>query len=159
MEDQDQDDQLMAELRSFFAEADPVPEQVTEFGKAALGWRHLDADLAELLTDSALEDKALGLARGTGAGVRSLTFTATELTIDVEIHADDGHRTLLGQLSPPPPAATVEIERVDDELLSADTDQLGRFRVSFPARGAIRLRVVDPERRSRVAVVTIWVTV
>lgn len=158
-EDPEKDEALMAQLRTFFAEVDPVPEQVSEFGKAALGWRHLDADLAELLSDSALEEKSFELARGTGSGARSLTFTATELTIDVEIHEDDGYRTLLGQLSPPPPAATVEVERVDDELLSADPDQLGRFRVSFPAGGQIRLRVLDRDKGSRVAVVTSWITV
>jgi hypothetical protein len=158
-EDSEKDEALMAELRTFFAQVDPAPEQVSEFGKAALGWRHLDADLAELLSDSVLEEKTFELARGTGTGARSLTFTATELTIDVEIHQDDGQRTLLGQLSPPPAAATIEVERMDDELLSADTDQLGRFRVSFPAGGQIRLRVVDRDRGSRVVVVTSWVAV
>ena len=158
-EDPEQDEQLMAELRTFFAEVDPVPEQVTEFAKAALGWRQLEAELAELLSDSAMEEESLALARGAGTRVRSLTFTATELTIDVEVYEDSGDRTLLGQLSPPPAAATIEVETVDELLLSAQTDDLGRFRARFPARGPIRLRVVDPERRSRAAVVTSWVTV
>ena len=41
-----------------FAEVDPVPPLVIETAKASLGWRRLDADLAELLSDSALEEEA-----------------------------------------------------------------------------------------------------
>lgn len=158
-DDQDKDEQLMAELRTFFADVDPVPRSVTEFGRAALGWRRLDADLAELLSDSALEEKSLALARSGGSAVRSLTFNAAELTIDVEIHSEDGNRTLLGQLSPAPRAATVEVETVDEVLLSAEADHLGRFRASFPASGPIRLRVVGPDAATPPTVVTSWVTV
>ena len=48
----DPDDTLVSELREYFARVDPVPPLVTEAAKAALGWRRLDADLAELLSDS-----------------------------------------------------------------------------------------------------------
>lgn len=148
----------MTELRNFFAEVDPEPEHVSEFAKASLGWRRLDADLAELLSDSALEEDAVALARGGEPSVRSLTFTATEVTIDVEIHHDGETPTLLGQLSPAG-NAVVEIQTVDAPPISAETDHLGRFRVSLPARGPIRLRVLDGLRRSRVTAETSWVTI
>jgi hypothetical protein len=157
-EDRERDEALMSELRAFFAEVDPVPPVVTEAAKAALGWRRLDADLAELLRDSAAEEESLALARGGEVSTRSLTFTAPQLTIDVEIREDDGSRTLLGQLSPPA-SATIEIQAVDEARVSVTADHLGRFRVSLPTGAPVRLRVMDPNRPSAAAVETSWITV
>ncbi|HET6866725.1 MAG TPA: hypothetical protein VFH80_12480 [Solirubrobacteraceae bacterium] len=151
----DPDEPLMAELRAFFAEVDPVPPLVTETAKASLGWRRLDADLAELLSDSALEEATFAGARGGEAPVRAVTFSSGPLTIDIEVHVEDQGRTLLGQLSPPE-RAKLEIQTVAEEPLSAATDQLGRFRVSLPAGGPIRLRVLGGEGH---AVETSWITV
>src|SRR5581483_11533013 len=99
----DPDEALMAELRAFFAEVDPVPPLVTETAKASLGWRRLDADLAELLSDSALEEEPFAVSRGGETPARAVTFSSAALTIDIEVHVDDAARTLLGQLSPPAP--------------------------------------------------------
>jgi len=148
----------MADLRAFFAEVDPVPPLVSETAKASLGWRRLDADLAELLSDSALEEDRYALTRGSGAPARAVTFSSGELTIDIEVHVDDPGRTLLGQLSPPAPA-TVEIQGIADEPLSADADHLGRFRIRLPAPGQIRLRVVRRDGRAGQPVETSWITV
>ena len=134
------DDELFDELRSVLRRTDPVPAKVTDFAKAALGLRRLDAELAELLEDSVL-DEAAALTRGGGA--RSLTFRSDDLTIDVEIQ--DGH--LLGQLAPPPAAATVELQSENGAVAtSADSDALGRFRLALGGEGRFRLRVVrrDP---------------
>ena len=152
----DPDEQLVAELRSFFAETDPVPPLLIETAKASLGWRRLDADLAELLNDSALEQERFALARGSGAPARAVTFSSGELTIDIEVHVDDPGRTLLGQLSPAAPA-TIEIQTIAEALFTAQADRLGRFRVRLPAGGAIRLRIVDPEGGPPVE--TSWITV
>ena len=156
-EDLDPDELLIAELRAFFAEVDPVPPLVSETAKASLGWRRLDADLAELLSDSALEEEPFALARGHGAPARAVTFSSTELTIDIEVHAEDQGRTLLGQLSPPA-AATVEIQTMADAPFSAEADRLGRFRVRLPAGGPIRLRVLGADGRVG-SVETSWITV
>jgi len=154
----DPDEALMAELRAFFAEADPVPPVVTETAKASLGWRRLDADLAELLSDSALEDESLALARGAGAPVRAVTFSSSALTIDLEVHVDDQSRTLLGALSPPA-SVELEIQTIAEAPLSATTDHLGRFRVRLPAGGPIRLRVLGGEGHTGPPVETSWITV
>jgi hypothetical protein len=157
-EEQDPDERLMAELRAFFAEVDRVPPLVIETAKASLGWRRLDADLAELLSDSALEEEAFAVTRGTGAPARSVTFSSADLTIDIEVHVDDQGPTLLGQLSPPAPA-TIEIDTTADEPLSAQADRLGRFRARLPAAGTIRLRVLGSEGRAGPPVETSWITV
>jgi hypothetical protein len=157
-ENPDRDDLMMAELRAFLAEADPVPPLVVETAKASLGWRRLDADLAELLSDSALVEEPIALSRGTEAPARSVTFSAAGLTIDIEVHPDDGGRTLLGALSPPL-AGTVEIQRMGEAPVSTDADRLGRFRVRLPAGGPIRLRVLGGEADARPPVETSWITV
>ena len=134
------DDELFEELRSVLRRTDPVPAEVTDFAKAALGWRRLDTELAELLEDSVL-DEAAALTRGGGG--RLLTFRSEDVTIDVEIQ--DGQ--LLGQLAPPPAAATVELQAEDGTVIaSAETDGLGRFRLELGGEGRFRLRVVrrDP---------------
>ena len=121
----DPNDDLLEELRGVLRRTDPVPAEVTDFAKTAFGWRRLDAELAELLEDSALESEAAALARGV-AGLRSLTFRSSELTIDVEVQPG----VLLGQLAPPPDAATIELQSENgDVVATADSDRLGRFRL------------------------------
>ena len=150
----DPDEELMDELRNILRRTDPVPPEVTEFAQAALGWRRLDADLAELLADSALEADALALARG-GDG-RWLTFKADDLSIDIEIQADGEARTLLVQFAPPL-AATVEVQSTDGTVVaSSESDDLGRFRLTLEADGHVRLRVL---REGTAPVETSWFTV
>jgi hypothetical protein len=157
-EDQDPDDRLMTELRAFFADVDPVPSLVVETAKASLGWRRLDADLAELLSDSALEEQAFALARSGEATARAMTFSSGELTIDIEVHVDDKGRTLLGQLSPPAPA-TVEVHPMVQAPVSTEADRMGRFRVRLAAGDTIRLRILGADERGDPPVETSWITV
>jgi hypothetical protein len=155
----DPDDPLVTELRTLVAHVDPVPPLVTQVAKAALGWRRLDAELAELLSDSALESEALALARGPGAPVRAVSFSAGELTIDIEIHVDGQQRTVLGQLSPPS-SAKVEIQRADDDAATVvDSDRLGRFRAQVSAGRPIRVRIVDHDRGAASAIETSWIAI
>lgn len=157
-EDPAPDELLLADLRAFFSEVDPVPPLVTETAKASLGWRRLDADLAELLSDSALEEEPFAVSRGAETPARAVTFSSAALTIDIEVHADDPARTILGQLSPPT-AATIEIQMLAEAAVSAETDRLGRFRVRLPGGGPIRLRVLRGDGRAGPAVETSWITV
>jgi hypothetical protein len=151
----DPNDDLLAELRSVIGRVDPVPPEVTEFAQAALGWRRLDADLAELLADSALEADSMALARG-GEG-RWLTFRTDDLTIDVEIQADGNARTLLGQLAPPPATATIEVQSTGGAVVaSAEGDPLGRFRLTLESEGHVRLLVL---REGAAPVETSWFSV
>jgi hypothetical protein len=141
-----EDDALLAELRAVVGQLDPVPPQVSEAAKAVLGWRRLDADLAELLADSALESELAGVRSGT-AHARSVTFAAPGLEIDVEIRRDNGRMRLLGQIEPPAPA-TVELQTEDGSTAaSAETDALGRFRLELDASpGRARLRITRQDR-------------
>jgi hypothetical protein len=151
----DPDDELLEELREVIGKVDPPPTEVTEFAKAALGWRRLDAELAELLADSALETESASAVRS-GDLARRLTFRTGDVSIDVEVRADGPVYRLLGQLAPPPAAATVEVQAGDGEIVaSARCDSLGRFRLSLEVSGRIRIRVTrgDPPA---VALETSW---
>jgi hypothetical protein len=141
MDDRDErDEALIEQLRDAFR-ADAVPTDVTEAAKAALTWRRIDAELAELLSDSAL-DAEPALARG-AALVRSVSFSAGSTIVDLEIHQDGTGRTLLGQLSPST-ASTIEIQRAEgDGPAPARSDSLGRFRIALDGGGTIRLRLTD----------------
>lgn len=128
------DDELLATLGRALREADPVPSQVTEFAKAGYGWRTIDAELAELVFDSAVEELA---------GVRSddetrqVTFRAPGVEIEVAVLAE-GARRIIGQLVPPQPA---EIElRFNGESRSTQSDHLGRFAFHDVPTGPISLR-------------------
>jgi hypothetical protein len=157
-EHDDPDEPLVAELRDLFAQADPVPSLVTKVAKASLGWRRLDADLAELLSDSVLEAGSLAGARGGGAPVRSVSFSASAKTIDLEIHIDGQHRILLGQITPPS-RARIDIETAENATVtSVESDDLGRFRAQFSAAGRIRLVIDDgPDSSSKIE--TSWITI
>ena len=47
-----EEDKIMSLLRRGLDHSDPVPPDVTEFAKAALSWRAIDAELAALSHDS-----------------------------------------------------------------------------------------------------------
>ncbi len=151
------DDSLEQELGDLFGRADPMPETVMEAGRAALGWRRLDAELAELLADSALASEEPALARGTEAPLRSVTFGTGRRAIDLDVEARGEGRTLRGQLSPPV-QATIEVQRQDGTTLaSVRADTFGRFVVELPSAGTIRLRLSgDPQLG---AIETAWITV
>lgn len=141
MADHERDEEILADLRRLAAEVDPVPWEVTSYARAALGWRRLEADLAELHSDSVLRPTP-AFARSGEARARSVTFRADGLDIDLSIQDDDGRLVLLGQLSPPGPAR-IEVQRDDSSVAAAaDADTLGRFRVELDDGGRVRLRIV-----------------
>jgi hypothetical protein len=134
------DDELLAGLRRIFAQTYPQPESVAEFAKAALGWRDIDAELAELLSDSALETGSASLVRS-GDSPRRLTFRTETLSIEVEVQVEGDRRVLIGQLAPPAALAVeAELESGDDGP-SVGADDLGRFRLELAGAVRIRLRV------------------
>ena len=113
------DDELLARLAEAQRATESVPREFIEVGKAAFAWRNFDAELAELVYDSALEGAQLaGQIRAEQAQLRALTFTAAALTIEVEVTGE----ALLGQLVPPEagevkvitPAGEVQVEPIDD---------------------------------------------
>jgi hypothetical protein len=107
---------------------DPVPENALEMARESLAWREPDVALARLVEQSLSQPGV----RGDGLP-ELLTFTAGELTIEVEI----GDGALVGQLVPPQPARI----RVDHSHgpTWVDADALGRFSAEGISSGHLRL--------------------
>jgi hypothetical protein len=137
----DKDATTESELRSIFGHMDPVPQLLEDGARAAFTWRTVDAELAELMRDSAeAEEEAGSLVRG-GQGPRQLSFESPRLGIELEVTATGPReRRLEGQLLPPA-AATVTVERPGQDGLSVQADELGRFVLDGLRAGVVRLHV------------------
>ena len=128
------DDQMITEIGTMLEAADPIPEMVTEYAKAGYGWRDLDAELAELVFDSA--EAGLVGVRGSDT-TRQMTFRAPGVEIEVELVSNENRR-IIGQLVPPQ-ALTVEL-RHGDQTTETTSDDLGRFRFDDVPTGPVSLR-------------------
>ncbi len=144
------DDQLLEVLGRALRVADPVPAAVTEFAKAGFGWRDIDAELAELVFDSAVED-LVGVR--SESDTREVTFRAPGVEIEVAVLSEDARR-IVGQLVPPQ-SAEIEL-RYGGERRSAVSDDLGRFTFHGVPAGPISLRCVLVEGQ---AIQTDWLIV
>ncbi len=114
---------------------DPVPLSVTEAGKSAFTWLTIDAELAELVFDSA-RDELVGV-RSETMTERQLTFQTPTVEIEVMLVGDTKH--LVGQLVPPQGAAVTLITEVAS--IEVATDDLGRFDFTGVEPGRIRLQI------------------
>jgi hypothetical protein len=149
------DSELEQELRRAAARLDPVPSEVIQAALDAYSWRDFDAELAELVFDSLLDQDEATLVRGS-AGRRLVSFAVPGLTVDVEVTAAGSGRGVMGQLTPPQ-RATVEI-RHGEGIVTVAADELGRFSsVALPA-GPVSLRLTLADGDSR-PVVTDWLSI
>jgi len=148
------DDLFLEELRALAAEGDPVPERVLAAARGTFTWRTIDAELAELAYDSAVDAERL-LAVRSADTIRLLTFETSELTIELEVAAEGDHRRILGQLAPAA-VGTIELRHVGG-LLQLQTDELGRFTADDVEPGPVSLRWRGDEPGA--AVTTEWVTI
>ena len=148
------DDLFLEELRALAAEGDPVPERVLAAARGSFTWRTIDAELAELAYDSALDTERLTAVRSADTA-RLLTFEAPELTIELEVTSVEGRRRILGQLVPARPG-TIEI-RHPGGLLELQADARGRFTAEDVEPGQVSLRWRGDDAAA--AVMTEWVTI
>jgi hypothetical protein len=134
----------LAELRALVARLDPVPERLDEAARAAYTWRTIDAELAELMRDSAeiVDESELAL-RSAMAGPRMLSFETPRVAIEAEVTVTGPRsRRLVGQIIPPL-AATITLEQGGVRLDTA-ADELGRFSFDGLGAGPARLRAALP---------------
>jgi hypothetical protein len=147
------DDRLLHNLGRVIRAGDPIPEEVTLAARSAIIWRRLEADLAELLEDSATEAAVAG-TRGGATGWRALTFESpTGIAIEVEVLSDGAARTMLGQLIPAA-SGRVALRHGRTQTIST-ADEMGRFRFDGVPSGPVSLRVEHVDG----PVETGWVTI
>jgi len=129
------DDDLMAELSAAVAEERLVPADAVDDARGAFQLRAVDQEFALLtmLYDSLLDQEAL--VRGASrASVRTLTFQRGELSLEIEVTADN----IVGQVIPQQ-VAHVTLTTRQAALGSTDTDEWGSFMMPRPAVGSVRL--------------------
>jgi hypothetical protein len=143
------DDELLSRLGPVLAAVDPVPPLVTAAARSAWELRALDAELAELVRDSADESAGLAGVRGVSAP-RLLTFEVAGGSLEVEVSGSGARRRLVGQVSGAP--VTGLVLEVPGERTPWPVDEQGRFSGEAPA-GPFRLRVQLAGRE----VATSWV--
>jgi hypothetical protein len=147
------DEALLEELRGAAHRFDPPPPAVLEAARASLTWRTIDAELAALEFDSAVDQAAAAVR--SGEGPRLLTFSAPGLNIEVEVSPLGPRRQLVGQLVPAQ-AARIEVRHAGG-VTTVQADQLGRFGVDAVSAGPVSLRCHLATVPPSPPVVTEWI--
>lgn len=126
---------LLAQLREAVDEADPMPEYVLQSAQAAFALRRLDAELAELVRDSAEERVGLLAVRGEG-DVRLISFETGIVAVELQVTHRGTVRDLVAQISGAEVAgAAVETPgrqhdmSLNDGVVTADSVPAGLLRL------------------------------
>ena len=143
---------LLTMLRRVVEVLDPEPEYLREMGRAAFSVRRVDAELAELVSDSSLQRE---LVRSASEDPRLLTFQVGGLFIEVQISRVEARRELIGLVEglETEGEGRVEIEAARGDMLSAPLDEFGRFGFDEVPMRLVRFRVLT----AAVDVTTDWV--
>jgi len=130
---------------AFDHDLEPIPDRLTDAARNAFDWRRVDAELAELLFDSA-EEELVGI-RGTTSDRRSFRYAANEYVLRVHLTEE----TLIVMVEPPLSVPC----RVDAEGSSTEhhTDDLGELAIDLPEL-PLRVEVDLPSG----SIVTPWIT-
>jgi hypothetical protein len=142
-----------ARLRDVTAEADPVPEHVVADAKALFILRDLDAELAELVADSWVDEPAV-LTRALVADVRMLSFECGDITVELDVDTDPVsgrvhiHGVAVGALGE-------VIVVLTGHRLAVPLDD-NHFDLELPTGGPLRLELTRPDGGR---VTTTWITV
>lgn len=150
------DEKLLAALAEAVRAARAVPRDFIEAGKAAYGWRTIDAELATMTYDSAagqaVEQPEVALAgtRAEPAVLRALTFASARVVIELQIGPDG----LLGQVAPPAPGR-VQVQYADGATTHAAVDEVGWFEIRPAPATPFRLRLATGPGSD---VLTGWIT-
>ena len=145
------DDELMSELQAALRAEQEAPGALVDAGKAVWTWRSVDAELAALTYDSALEamTERLVATRSESADLRSLTYASQNLTIELEVTRD----ALLGQIQPAQ-SARAELALRDGSATAIDVDDVGWFTVRPVPRSPFRISCTTEDG---IKVVTAWI--
>jgi hypothetical protein len=152
----DPDEQLLDHLRKLVVQRDAPPAHVRDAAKAALTWRTIDEELAELCYDSLAQAPAAAGVRDDGDSTRTLSFETNGRGVEIEVIEQGDRRRIVGQLLPPGPGRVEIRSGRPEEVVEAEADHLGRFQADDLPRGPIRLRC-QPDDRA--AISTTWINI
>ena len=143
-----QDAALLRAVGELLDRVDPPPAWAVDLAKLSFDLRTIDAEFAELVADSLIDEPLLAVRSASlVAEPRLLTFESEQLVVELELDRDERSRPLLtGQLIPAEPAR-VELRQPGQPARSVPADALGRFRVDELADGPFSLIVHRPGGR------------
>jgi hypothetical protein len=135
------DDELFERLRTVIDEIDPMPETLLAHARAAFGLRRLDAELAELVRDTAEEERG-GLIAVRGEGdARLISFETGQIAVELQVTERGTVRDLVAQISGLE-IGSAEVEtpssrypaELEDSLISVDGVPAGHLRIHVHTR-------------------------
>ena len=144
------DDQLLAGIRAFWEERDPVPSGLVARLQTAAALAASDTDLdMELM---ALVERTEELAGARGASTTAYTLRFAHDGVDLLLRVStDGRRSRIDGWVVPPSPVTVRVQRDTDlgwaEESTLDVGDTGRFELPDLTPGMLRL-LLDPTEAS-----------
>ena len=147
-------DEFELKLRAVTSEADPVPEAVLDAATAAFALRTLDAELAELVADSLVDDAAV-VTRAVVSDVRMLSFACGDVSVEVDVETDPSSGSLRLHGFAVGAAVEVVIVRASSRS-SVPLAAGGRFDAGLVEPGPLRLELTTPDGHR---VTTAWVSI
>lgn len=133
-------DGLMLRLRDIADRFDAPPPIVTDLARAAFETRDLDAELAVLTADSAVD--TLALVRSAVIAPRMVSFETASVGVELEISDADGHVEVRGLITGPDSSETARVEiHVGAVRRPVPVDAAGWFQVRDLPVGALRVRI------------------
>jgi hypothetical protein len=153
------DEMMLATLRKAAAVREPVPASVLQAARDAFAWRLTDAELAELVADSAFEVAPAGTIGGWEP--RRMTFEVPGGTaLELEASCQRAGIRVVGHVVPGRPG-TAEVQHSGGSVAVA-VDEVGRFAAHGirpgPMRVKLRLVTPDPTCTSQLEIVTASLT-
>lgn len=139
------DDDLIGRIAAAYDDIPPVPGELTEAARTAFAWRRADAQLAELLADSA--EAELSGVRGSSSSRRAFRYGAGEFVI--RVHVTEAALIVMVE---PPLSVTCRVATANGAA-EHRTDELGELVIDAPEL-PMRIEVDLPSGTT----VTPWIT-
>jgi hypothetical protein len=144
------DDELLAALVLVLREDEPVPPDAVRAAIDAFTWQAIDAELLELLYDSAVEP--LAPIRDAQTPSRLLTFTSPSVEVEIELTSDAAPR-VRGVVTPAGHYG-VELQQESGRVTGASSEA-GMFELTAVDMRPLRLIITMDATGARV--VTPWI--
>lgn len=147
------EEDLLTDLRRIAANVDPVPDEVLLSARAALSLHRLDAELIELVRDSAQDEAGLVAVRGDG-DVRMMSFEFAPIAVELQVTEQAGMRALVAHVSGLE-LASAQVETNNSGRRDVDVDD-GTLVVEHVPSGLVRLYLTS---RDGYSYATSWVRI
>ena len=145
------DEALLALLRDALRAQRAVPRAFVEAGRSAFAWRDIDVGLVRLSRDPADGPERVRGPAAETAALRTLTFRAARLSIELEVGPD----CLIGQIIPAQPAVIRVRARAGPDL-AIRFDEHGCFIIRPIPQAMFRLHCQTAAATAEV--VTRWIS-